>query len=136
MNEISEAQYDLIRPCLPVQRGNVRISNLTMINAVLHIAENGCKWRALPPRFGSWHTICTRLRRWAEAGVLDRLFAALQEHRLIRIRVECLGLDSTSVKVHPDGTGAPKKGAASHREISRRMEYQGSSGGKRMLERP
>ncbi len=51
----------------------------------------------------------TRLRRWAEAGVLDRLFAALQEHRLIQIRVECLGLDSTSVKVHPDGTGAPKK---------------------------
>tara|TARA_B100000378_G_scaffold124777_3_gene100759 strand:+ start:3989 stop:4300 length:312 start_codon:yes stop_codon:yes gene_type:complete len=103
MNEISEAQYDLIRPYLPVQRGNVRISNLTMINAVLYIAENGCKWRALPPRFGNWHTIYTRLRRWAEAGVLDRLFAALQEHRLIRIRVECLGLDSTSVKVHPDG---------------------------------
>ena len=109
MNEISEAQYDLIRPYLPVQRGNVRISNLTMINAVLYIAENGCKWRALPPRFGNRHTIYTRLRRWAEAGVLDRLFAALQEHRLIRIRVECLGLDSTSVKVHPDGTGAPKK---------------------------
>ena len=41
--------------------------------------------------------------------VLDRVSAALQEHRLIRIRVECLGLDSTSVKVHPDGTGAPKK---------------------------
>ena len=109
MNEISEAQYELIRPYLPVQRGNVRISNLTMINAVLYVAENGCKWRALPPAFGNWHTIYTRLRRWTEAGVLDRVFAALQEHRLIRIRVECLGLDSTSVKVHPDGTGAPKK---------------------------
>ncbi|SIT18273.1 Putative transposase of IS4/5 family [Paracoccus saliphilus] len=80
-----------------------------MINAVLYITENGCKWRALPPRFGNWHTVYTRLRRWVEAGVLDRLFAALQEHRLIRIKVECLGLDSTSVKVHPDGTGAPEK---------------------------
>jgi transposase len=109
MNEISEAQYELIHPYLPVQRGNVRISNLTMINAVLYVAENGCKWRALPTAFGNWHTIYTRLRRWTEAGVLDRVFAALQEHRLIRIRVECLGLDSTSVKVHPDGTGAPKK---------------------------
>jgi hypothetical protein len=55
------------------------------------------------------HTIYTRLRRWAAAGVLDRVFQALQEHRLIRIRVECVGLDSTSVKVHPDGTGARKK---------------------------
>lgn len=128
MNEISEAQYELIRLYLPVQRGNVRISNLTMINAVLYIAENDCKWRVLPPRFGNWRTIYTRLRRWAEAGVLDRLFAALQEHRLIRIRVECLGLDSTSVKVHPDGTGAPKKEATSHRKSSRRMERQGSPG--------
>ena len=79
-----------------------------MINAVLYVAESGCKWRALPLVFGNWHTIYTRLRRWSEAGVLDRVFAALQEHRLIRIRVECLGLDSTSVKVHPDGAGAPK----------------------------
>ena len=128
MNEISEAQYELIRPHLPVQRGNVRISSLTMINAVLYVAENGCKWRALPPKFGNWHTIYTRLRRWAEADVLDRLFTALREHRLIRIRVECPGLDSTLVKVHPDGTGASKKGAASHWEISWRMEHQDPSG--------
>ncbi len=74
MNEISEEPYEVIRSYPPVQRGNVRISNLTMINAVLHVAENGCKWRALPPRFGNWHTIHTRMRRRAEAGVLDRLF--------------------------------------------------------------
>ena len=88
----------------------MRIANLDVINAVLYVAENGCKWRALPERFGNWHTIYTRLRRWAAAGVLDRLFQALQEHRLICIRVECVGLDSTSVKVHPDGTGARKNG--------------------------
>jgi transposase len=111
MMSLSEDQYEVIRPLLPVPRGNVRISNLEVINAVLYVAENGCKWRALPERFGNWHTIHTRLRRWAAAGVLDRLFQALQEHRLIRIRVECVGLDSTSVKVHPDGTGARKKTA-------------------------
>jgi transposase len=109
MMKLTEDQYELIRPLLPVQRGNVRIANLEVINAVLYVAEHGCKWRGLPERFGNWHTIYTRLRRWAEAGVLDRLFQALQEHRLIRIRVECVGLDSTSVKVHPDGTGARKK---------------------------
>ena len=53
--------------------------------------QNGYKWRALPARFGNWHTIYTRLRRWAAAGVLERVFQALQEHRLIRIRVECVG---------------------------------------------
>ncbi len=109
MKSISQKQYELIHPHLPVQRGNVKISNPTLINAVLYVAENGCKWRALPKEFGNWHTIYTRLRRWAENGVLDRLFAALQEHQLIRIKIECLGLDSTSVKVHPDATGALKK---------------------------
>lgn len=111
MNEITEKQYTLIHPYLPVQRGNVRVSNLTVINAILFVAENGCKWRALPARFDKWHTVCTRMRRWADAGVLDRLFDALQEHHMIRVSVDCLGLDSTSVKVHPDGTGAPKKTA-------------------------
>ena len=109
MISLTEDQYEVIRPLLPVQRGNVRIANLDVLNAVLYVAENGCKWRALPERFGNWHTIYMRLRRWAEAGVLDRVFQALQEQRLIRIRVECVGLDSTSVKVHPDGTGARKK---------------------------
>jgi transposase len=111
MMRLSEDAYEVIRPLLPVQRGNVRIANLDVLNAVLFVAENGCKWRALPERFGNWHTIYTRLRRWAAAGVLDRVFQALQAHRLIRIRVECVGLDSTSVKVHPDGTGARKKTA-------------------------
>jgi transposase len=109
--QITESQYSLIAPYLPVQRGNVRISNLQLINALLYIAENGCKWRALPPEFGKWNSIYVRVRRWAENGVLERLFIALQEHQLIRIKVECLGLDSTSVKVHPDGTGALKKTA-------------------------
>ena len=111
MMTLTDDQYEVIRPLLPVQRGNVRIANLDVLNAVLYVAENGCKWRALPARFGKWHTIYTRLRRWAAAGVLDRVFQALQEQRLIRIRVECLGLDSTSVKVHPDRTGALKKTA-------------------------
>ena len=109
MHEITEEQYAILLPYLPVQRGNVRISNLTVINAILYVAENGCKWRALPEHFGKWHTVYTRMRRWADGGVLDRLFDALQEHHMIRVSIDCLGLDSTSVKVHPDGTGAPKK---------------------------
>lgn len=92
-----------------MQCGNVGVSNLDVVDAVLYVAESGCKWRALPPRFGNWHTIYTRLRRWADAEVLDRIFQALQEHRLIRIRLECGGLNHTSVKVHPDGTSALKK---------------------------
>jgi transposase len=107
--EITEEQYERIRECLPVQRGNVRLSNLEMLNAVLYVAEQGCKWRGLPKRFGNWHTIYVRMNRWSKNGVLSRVFEKLQQEQIVRIKIEAFSLDSTSVKVHPDGTGALKK---------------------------
>jgi transposase len=109
--ELTEAQYERIKDALPVQRGNVSLSNLEVLNAVLYVAEQGCKWRGLPKRFGRWHTIYTRMNRWSKNGVLDRVFEKLQVEQIVRIKLEALGLDSTSVKVHPDGTGALKKTA-------------------------
>ena len=61
--EITEAQFKRIEHCLPTQRGNVSMSNLNLLNAILYVAEHGCKWRGLPERFGNWHTIYTRMNR-------------------------------------------------------------------------
>ncbi len=107
--EITAPQYNQIEAYLPVQRGNVTVSNLQVVNAILYVAEHGCKWRGLPQRFGNWHTIYTRMNRWAKAGVLDRLFEELQHQQLVRIKIEAVSIDSTIVKVHPDGAGALKK---------------------------
>ena len=109
--EITPEQFAQIEHCLPVQRGNVSLSNLQVVNAILYVAEQGCKWRGLPKRFGRWHTIYMRMNRWAKNGVLDRVFEKLQMEQIVRIRIEAFSLDSTSVKVHPDGTGALKKTA-------------------------
>ena len=109
--EITEAQYRRIVNCLPTQRGNVSLSNLQVLNAILYVAEHGCKWRGLPKRFGNWHTIYTRMNRWSKSGILDRVFAQLQKEQIVRIKIEAVALDSTIVKVHPDGTGALKKTA-------------------------
>src|SRR5665213_3393230 len=46
--EITVEQYERIQNCLPVQRGNVRHENLVLLNAILYVAEHGCKWRGLP----------------------------------------------------------------------------------------
>ena len=107
--EITAQQFRIIENLLPVPRGNVKISHLDVLNAVLYVAEQGCKWRALPTRFGRWHSIYMRANRWAKQGVLDRVFLALQENDVINIQVDHVSLDSTIVKVHPDGTGALKK---------------------------
>jgi len=107
--EITEAQYQRIASSLPRQRGNVTLHNLQLLNALLYVAEHGCKWRGLPKRFGNWHTIYTRMNRWSKNGVLDQVFEQLQREQIVRIRIEAVSLDSTTVKVHPDGTGALKK---------------------------
>jgi transposase len=65
--EISTEQFAHIEPYLPRQRGNISHENLNVINAILFVAENGCKWRAMPMRFGNWHTIYTRMNCWAKA---------------------------------------------------------------------
>src|SRR5271155_5108689 len=126
--ELTQQQYEKIKDSLPLQRGNVRLSNLEVLNAILYVAEQGCKWRGLPVRFGNWHTIYVRMNRWAKNGVLDRVFERLQVEQIVRIKIEALALDSTSVKVHPDGRGALKKNGPSHRQVARRMEHQDSYG--------
>ena len=103
--QITGSQYRRIESCFPRQRGNVSITNLEIINAILYVAEQGCKWRGLPKRFGNWHTIYTRMNRWSKAGVLETIFKRLQEEQIIAVKLEAVSLDSTIIKAHPDGTG-------------------------------
>jgi transposase len=134
--ELSAEQVARIEQHLPLQRGNVTLTNLQVLNAILYVAENGCKWRALPKRFGNWHTIYVRLNRWAKNGTLERVFEHLQLAQIIRLKIEAMSLDSTAVKVHPDGTGALKKTA---RKPSESLEADGQLKFiwlPRMLERP
>ena len=42
-------------------------------------------WVLLPPRFGNWHTVYTRMNRWSKNGVLDRVFEHLQREQIVRI---------------------------------------------------
>ncbi len=80
-----------------------------MLNAILYVAEHGCKWRGSPAHFGNRYTLCTRMNRWSRKGVLDQVFEQLQRERMVRIRVAAYGLDSTGSKVRPDSTGALKE---------------------------
>jgi transposase len=85
--ELTQTQYDQISDCFPKHRSSLTYSNLHAINAFLYIAENGCKWRALPERFGNWHTIYYRISRWAKSGVLDNAFAKFQKNQILRVKL-------------------------------------------------
>src|SRR5215471_9041571 len=100
--EITAEQYERIQDCLPVQRGNVRHDNLVLLNAILYVAEHGCKWRGLPRRFGNWHSIYVRMNRWAKKGVLDQVFAKLQQEQILRRSARCSRGAATVAGARPD----------------------------------
>ena len=105
--KLNEKQYHEIAKLLPMQRGNVKIDNRDMLNALIYRCKNGCSWRDLPREFGNWHVVYMRFSRWAKSGVLERIYSALSEEGLQN--VPAYALDSTSVKVHPDAFGCLKK---------------------------
>jgi hypothetical protein len=55
-------------------------------------------------RADSRNILAIRMNRWAINGVLDRVFAALQTEDIININEEVFSLDSTLIKVQPDGS--------------------------------
>ena len=107
--QITQKQYDKIKHILPTQHGNVSIDNITFINALLYICENGCKWRRLPREYGNWYVIYKRYRYWLEKSYIDKLFEELCLEKMSDSQTLVYLLDSMSVPVHPDACGELKK---------------------------
>ena len=126
--EIKREQYLKIKKYLPIQRGNVSMSNINLINAILYVAEKGCKWRALPKEYGNQHTIYVRLNRYSKNKVLERLFIGLQKERIINVNMEALSIDSITVKVHPNGIGVLKKWKTKNLRVNRRTYSEDTCG--------
>lgn len=85
-------------PALPDRR---------FLDALLHLADSGCKWRQLPDRYGAWDAVYNRYRRWLAAGVFERLFADLPPAAAGPDGVRRVFVDSTVVRAHAHAAGAP-----------------------------
>ena len=66
-----------------------------------------------------------------DEGVMTKVFDRLLEEDLMQVKSQLLALDSNSVKVLPDGTGAPKTWSPSHRKVPRRSQHQDAPDGGR-----
>lgn len=108
--ELKDAEWARLAPLLPGKAGDAGRSaadNRLFVNAVLWIARSGAPWRDLPERFGPWNSVYRRFRRWAQKGVWQRVFEAVQEPDL-----DWAMLDSTSVRAHQHAAGQKKAAPA------------------------
>lgn len=105
--EMSRSQWKKIRkflPGKPEDSGRTAYDNRLDFEALLYMAREGCRWRALPDEYGLWGTLYQRFRRWLEQGV----FNLLSEIFIARYKVQVVMVDGTIVPVHQDATGARK----------------------------
>ena len=114
--QLADAQWARIAPLTPTPRGNRKLASRQALEGWRFITKEGCSGRAPPERYGRWRAVYMRGRRWIDKGVLERVFAEPQRDELeaqreperpLRAR-----LDSAIVKLHQDGTGAPRNRGA------------------------
>ena len=76
--------------------------NRLFLEAVFWRVRTGSPWRDLPSGFGKWNSQFRRFRRWAKAGVFERLFNAMNDDPDLEYAL----IDGTIVQVHQKASGA------------------------------
>ena len=119
--ELSDAQWERLSPLLPPEKpavGKPNKDHRTIINGILWRLRTGAPWRDLPERYGPWSTVYSRFWRWREAGVWDRVFAAVQQEADAAGRVDwgVHFLDASVIRAHQHAAGA--KGGTRRRRRS------------------
>lgn len=111
---LTDAQWALIEPLLPdrsPRRGGRWRDHRQVIDAIAWKYQTGAPWMCLPPQYGSWKGVYTRLRNWAIDGTWQKVFTALVARADADGQLEwVVAVDSTIVRAHQHAAGARKKG--------------------------
>jgi transposase len=112
--DLTDGQWAVLEPLLPVMLCGTPLGGRpekhcrrAMIDAMLYVADNGCKWRALPGDFPPWQTVHGMLARWkadgAWAGIVDLLRARVRAAEGRDPEPSAAVMDSQSVHESAEG---------------------------------
>ena len=79
-SDITDTQWALIEPCIPVYPGGrPRTTNLRdVVDAIFYILRTGCQWRYLPKDFPPKSTVWRYFNQWRHNGTLDIIHDSLR----------------------------------------------------------
>ncbi|WP_455709360.1 IS5 family transposase [Kitasatospora indigofera] len=109
--DISEVEWERLRPFLPVSNGRCGRwrDHRQVIDGILHRVRTGVQWRDLPKRFGPWKTVYERHRLWSADGTWENRLQRVQAAADAAGDVDWeVAVDSTSVRAHQHTAGARK----------------------------
>jgi putative transposase len=83
--EIDDVLWELIEPLLKTfwpakSTGRPPANWRQCLNGIIYQMRTGCQGNKLPKQFGDASTVHRWFQRWAEHGVLERLWTVLVEH--------------------------------------------------------
>ncbi len=105
---LSDEQLARLQPLLPNKpRGVPRVDDRRVISGIIHVIRHGLMWRDAPSVYGPHKTLYNRFVRWSEAGVFDRIFAALAGDS---DATHTVMIDATHLKAHRTAASLLKKG--------------------------
>src|SRR5436190_9614429 len=110
-HELTDQQWAALAPLLPPQQpkiGRPNADHRRVLNGILWKIRTGAPWRDVPERYGSWHTLYSRFRRWRLAGIWDRLFEAVQRQADAAGEVDWSihFVDGSVIRAHQHAAGA------------------------------
>ena len=80
---------------------------MSLVEGIIHVIRNGLMWRDAPEAHGPHKTLYNRLKRWSEAGIFNRIFAALAAESCA---TRTIMIDATHLKAHRTAASLLKKG--------------------------
>ena len=102
---VSDAAWERVASLLPGKASDSGVTakdNRLFLEAVLWRVRTGLPWRDLPTAFGRWNSVFQRFRRWARAGVFERIFERLSDEPDFEYAL----VDGTIVTAHQKASGA------------------------------
>lgn len=108
---LTNEQWARLKPLLPPRKpwtGRTNLPHRRIINGILWVLRTGAPWEELPRRYGNYKTVSSRSYRWREAGIWERIFAALQAQAESDGELDWTihFVDSTVVRAHQHAAGA------------------------------
>ena len=112
-----EERFNEIKPLLPNKpRGVPRVDDRRVLSGIIFCLQRGYRWSDVPAEYGPAKTLYNRYRRWSEAGVFERIFAALAERDA---DPSTLMIDASHIKTHRIAANGVKKTPAADARSAR-----------------
>jgi len=114
-HELTDEHWERLTPLLPPEKpatGRPNKDHRTILNGILWILRTGAPWRDLPERYGPWHTVYSRFRRWQQAGIWDEVLRVLQAEAAHAGTLDgsLTMIDGSNIRAHQHAAGARKGG--------------------------